>query len=869
MAKQFITPTYVFNPAQKKITINISNFDIKLLANITNLTAGNTHIYVAGAKTGLGYASLNGNEITLQYDTTSMNAGDQLLIQYDNRGISTLEKADGTTTQMKATDSGAMAVGNALVKIRDTFEAGIDLTKYQEEKINYGDTIIRAGGTNSGASYVSFSPCPFTAGSSYSILTRQAFEMPHTFAFGISASQRFIGTNFEIGVVSVNSNGVEKKRLDTSKVAPVQIVGNITVASNVATIDFASHPFKGGERVILYGNADTRLNISPVSISVVSNTRITVPLTIANGTYTAGGFVKYEDYISNAEDGVSITLDSTSATSGTLASVRGGKMPATASLVIPTTVATSVGTPYSDGFIRAGSIEFESKIDDVKVKTQAGVNTTVLKSVVSLTTLVPSEDELYKAKITARNFENITRPIAKIVSIAKTGTTTATITTNTPHNLTTNSFVFITGVRDVVNFPTLTTATQVLSTPTSTTFTAVIGTASTSSSNDGMVVLANGSLTANIGTTLSVQSISRTNNILTITMNTTATGAIPGELWQLHGCGLNVNGETFDKAYIVRVMTGSTYIVEPYDGTTGADFTATNCGGAFFRRTEYRVDTINLIQSTRHRVEFSTPVGVTDQSSSIAVNVSNAVTLSGTSNVAVSSITAGTTIITNPQTPTQATDITSSAITTTTTTTAITPTIGSSYQFLLQTTAVSGTNPTLDVRIEHSLDGGTTWHPLYDFERITGVATLRTPVFIAKGNRIRYVQTVAGTTPSFTRSLTRISAPASQGQDVFQAFDRALTVNTINSTTASFYVAGYNNIIFGAIFTASGTPNASLQLEGSHDAINWLSIGTAITSSTTTYTQITNLLNGFSYARVRVASAGTGATLGYIVVKAY
>lgn len=85
----------------------------------------------------------------------------------------------------------------------------------------------------------------------------------------------------------------------------------------------------------------------------------------------------------------------------------------------------------------------------------------------------------------------MTRPIAKIVSAVKTGTTTATITTDIPHGLTTTNYVTIKGIRDTTNFPALTTPTVVASTPTSTTFTIVIGGAVTATSYGGSVIMAN------------------------------------------------------------------------------------------------------------------------------------------------------------------------------------------------------------------------------------------------------------------------------------------------------------------------------------------------------------------------------------------
>lgn len=87
--------------------------------------------------------------------------------------------------------------------------------------------------------------------------------------------------------------------------------------------------------------------------------------------------------------------------------------------------------------------------------------------------------------------KSMTRPIAKIVSAVKTGTTTATITTDVPHGLNSLSFVTIKGLRDFTKFANLTVATQVASIVNSTSFTIVIGIAVTATTYGGSVILAN------------------------------------------------------------------------------------------------------------------------------------------------------------------------------------------------------------------------------------------------------------------------------------------------------------------------------------------------------------------------------------------
>ena len=47
----------------------------------------------------------------------------------------------------------------------------------------------------------------------------------------------------------------------------------------------------------------------------------------------------------------------------------------------------------------------------------------------------------YKVVVFVRNNPAVTRPIARITSIAKSGTTTATVTTDVPHGLTVDSTI--------------------------------------------------------------------------------------------------------------------------------------------------------------------------------------------------------------------------------------------------------------------------------------------------------------------------------------------------------------------------------------------------------------------------------------------
>lgn len=96
--------------------------------------------------------------------------------------------------------------------------------------------------------------------------------------------------------------------------------------------------------------------------------------------------------------------------------------------------------------------------------------------------------------------------------------------------------------------------------------------------------------------------------------------------------------------------------------------------------------------------------------------------------------------------------VASSAITTTASIEAQSP--GTGVLFVeYAVTAASGTSPTLNVAIEVSVDDGTTWYEAQTLTQITAAATQRVMVPCA-GDRVRIRQTVGGTTPSFTRSVT-------------------------------------------------------------------------------------------------------------------
>jgi len=222
------------------------------------------------------------------------------------------------------------------------------------------------------------------------------------------------------------------------------------------------------------------------------------------------------------------------------------------------------------------------------------------------------------------------------------------------------------------------------------------------------------------------------------------------------------------------------------------------------------------------------------------------------------------------QSPISVADVASAAITTTATVAAITPSAGIAYQVNIPVTVVSGTNPTMDVRIEESDDGGTNWFTVYDFPRITATGIYRSPFIPTSGNRVRYVQTIAGTSPSFTRSINRLQSnyPA---LPVRQLVDRSIVLTTLNSTTPVLLTRDCGNaaqliINVGAITTTA----PQIQMEGSDDfGATFYAIGSPLTAVASSTVQVTVTGINAGAMRARVSTAGVGVTAGYVMIKAH
>lgn len=208
-------------------------------------------------------------------------------------------------------------------------------------------------------------------------------------------------------------------------------------------------------------------------------------------------------------------------------------------------------------------------------------------------------------------------------------------------------------------------------------------------------------------------------------------------------------------------------------------------------------------------------------------------------------------------------------ITTTTTTATIAASFSTSFQTTIDVTAASGTNPTMDVEVQESRDGGLTWVPIYDFPRITTTGSYASPFMLTTGNRIRYAQTLGGTTPSFTRTANR-GQSNNPGVVIRQIIDRTINLNLLASATVSLNAEINTKNVQLSINIGAATGAPILQIQASDDiGASWYNIGTPLTAVASSTVSLT--VTGVTAAlyRAAVSTAGSGATTGYTLLRAF
>jgi hypothetical protein len=568
---------------------------------------------------------------------------------------------DGTATLAVASGGG----GNFSNKFREAFEAYTPGEKW-EQVVASGD-IITLDGNSAGASYLVISKSPLLAGTVSSLTSIVSFDMPFELAVGLGTSQRTLGQEFSLEVVSD----------DLPLPVPSDLaIASITQATTTLTVNTTlAHNLRPGMRIGIRNVSDSRLNYPALVVaSTPTATQFTATAgpggtipSVSAGPFTSG-VVFHRSALGYASNGTSMILENATATNASfyVRSEAGDALPSGTILgnhaitVFTTVSAQAIAAAGAYSFQPTNEYKLSQMIDGLQWSDALIDTLNASNNRYKRTQVVPDPSALYHVRVRATNNASLTTPNAQIVSAVKTGTTTATITTDVPHNLTTADQVVIYGIRaqGATEFPNLLTATAVASVVDATTFTVVIGTAGTVTSYGGYVARVDGGnlMSALGGIAQVAQSIARTSNILTVTGNTTWAGLVIGDYVNLVGCRDNVTGASLgiDGAYRVQNFATTALTLEPINATvspTGADIGSTNCGGAVIKRTDLRLSFVRVLEFDRDRVEVMPRPGG-DVSSAVSVNVQNTapVTIAGGTLPSITTVTnAGTP--TAPATP--------------------------------------------------------------------------------------------------------------------------------------------------------------------------------------------------------------------------
>ena len=409
------------------------------------------------------------------------------------------------------------------------------------------------------------------------------------------------------------------------------------------------------------GLTDTRLNYPNACIKFISADRKTItfgfsdelalPSLAVPAISPAAGTAKVNFYnnMGGAHDGFGYRLTGTTATSATLVSLFGnGDAQVSGTLLGDHRVTIGSTAPvYSVGVngqyeIKATNrFRLESRPTECAFLDRAVDGTTGWNIRASRTAVKPSQNADLRARFRLYQPLNMTRPVAKISSISKAGSTTWTVTTNEAHGLTTGNYVTIKGNRDQTNFAAFATP-AVITVTGANTFT-VVGTTGTATGYGGSVILCNGGADQPGIIGQAVQSIAvDANGWVTLVGNTTWSGMSIGDYINLHGCSNNTDGANlgYDGAWEVASLSTTTLIVKPiYDifatrvSPAATTLVTTNCSGSIILRTTLRSHDMLLDQWSENRVMID-GAGTIRNDKALPVNVltmpSTTVTLTST-----------------------------------------------------------------------------------------------------------------------------------------------------------------------------------------------------------------------------------------------
>ena len=421
--------------------------------------------------------------------------------------------------------------------------------------------------------------------------------------------------------------------------------------------------------VLVYGLVDNRLNYPNLCIRWISLDRKTIVCGFSDdaalpslaATYTpALGSAKVKFYynMGGALNGAGFRFSSNTATSAALVSIFGGNdVQISGTLQGDHRVAIGSTNP-TYGSAGMGNVELkatsrfrlETGPREISYNDRA-VDTAVAWSNRAIRTAVkPAIQATMRPRFRAIRPKSMTRPVAKIVSVSKAGSTTWTLTldrTCASAGLVTGNYCTVKGVRDQTNFANFATPAQITVTGANTL--TLVGTTGTATSYGGSLILTNGGVDQQGFLAQSVQSatVDATTGALTLVGSAawaTGVGVMNvGDYMELHGLRDNATGADLglDGPWKVANISTTSLILTPVVDIFGtrrspaiASLALTNCGGTVLHRTTLRAHDLVVEQWADIRQTLDGQ-GTTraDKAMPVAVVGTPAVTISGTPTV--------------------------------------------------------------------------------------------------------------------------------------------------------------------------------------------------------------------------------------------
>ena len=531
-------------------------------------------------------------------------------------------------------NTGMQLCGNMRVKWKEGFGSkDAAIWTFNEDP----NDLVWSDGNVGGGSYLVISKSALVPTTSTNLISKERFKIPSIFMAGLGLSQRTNAGEFSFEFVAVDGNGVVVPPDDP---VPAAVVVSSIDANNAdwVVVTATPHGLLPGRGVVLYDNADSRANVGPLYIKTVpSPTSLTFAATDHNAALAAGGMLRGICECGLAKFAGVTRFIGTSASNAESISRNGQSTrivnwnPGNTQTdsVVPSEHINFASVPYVRAFRAKGEWNMWVQTEDLLFVTKDQDGSGDPRSSSYRRSEVPDFQELYALRFRANHFENMSKPVANIVSISKVASTTATIVFDQPHGLTTTSYILIYGVRDATNFANLTTATPVASVVDPTTITIAFGASATATSYGGFAFLVNGSNNGSIESE-NIQSYLRTaDNRLEITA-LTAWAEVIGNTVTLFGL-VHSDGAVqtaLHGRYRVANRIDATFKLElePLDSQdiSGVPLSATNAGGTVIRNTDYRLHYAKVLDYVRSMVEVPHS-GV--EARSVPVNVNSTVTV--------------------------------------------------------------------------------------------------------------------------------------------------------------------------------------------------------------------------------------------------